>query len=550
MLATDELQQKNASELIDIISSLRAEVTNSQEIIAEKDSLISAKESTISQNKKTISYLVEQLKLGRHQRFGKSSERDEDHPQKSLFDEAGINETPDAINEDDRNENDAETQVSSHARKKRARQPLPGGLKRIEVIHDLSDAEKQCPCGCEMSLIGDERSEQLEIIPAKVYVVVHVKMKYACKGCNETIKQTPPPALPIPKSIAAPGLLANVLVSKFEDHLPLYRQESILERIGVDIPRASLSNWVIKCANLLKPLVNLIQSNILDYDVAFADETTVQVLREVERPPDKKSYMWLFTGGRPGEEGSVYRYAPSRAHQVPLEFFGDYRGYLHCDGFKAYDTLAAKSDITLVGCLYHARRKFMDAEKVSKKSGLAKNAVNIIKQLARIEAQIKDCQPEKIQQVRRERSLPIMNKFKLWLDKQINYVPKESLIGNAIAYTLSQWPKLMVFLDDGRLEISNNRSERSIKPFVIGRKNWLFANSVSGVEAACVIFSLIETCKIHKIQAYDYLHYVLTHIPKANILEDFEALMPQSCKDELVEFSAEKHRLYQEAISV
>ena len=547
MLNADELQQKSAAELVNIISSLQAEVTNHQETIVQKDSVISTKESIISQNNKTIAYLVEQLKLGRHQRFCKSSERDEEHPQQSLFDEAGIGEVAEAIQENDSEE--VETEVKGHTRKKRGRQPLPKDLPRVEVTHDLSDDEKQCSCGCEMTLIGDERSEQLEIIPAKVYIVVHVKKKYACKGCNDTIKQTPPPALPIPKSIAAPGLLANVLVSKFEDHLPLYRQESILERIGVDIPRASLCNWVIKCADLLKPLINLIQSNILDYDVAYADETTVQVLREVERPPDSKSYMWLFTGGKPGEEGCVYRYSVSRAHQVPHLFFGDYKGYLHCDGFKAYDTLAAKPDnaITLVGCLYHARRKFMDAQKVSKKSGLAKKAVDIIKQLARIEKEIKHYPPEKIKQVRDERSLPIMIKFKAWLDKQINYVPKESLIGKAITYTLSQWPKLMVFLDDGRLEISNNRSELGIKPFVIGRKNWLFANSITGVEAACVIYSLIETCKKHKVQAYDYLHYVLTYIPKAKTLEDFEELMPYNCKDKIPAFNAEKLRLYQAA---
>lgn len=516
MLDINVLQQKTSSELLDIIKL-------QQDKLAAQQAKIHSQETLITQ-------LSDALTLSRHRQFGKRSEREVVDGQFSIFNEAEaeIAKTKSA------EEVESDTiDVPAHKRKKHNRK-LPSNIPRTEIVYDLDDNDKHCQCGNTLSCIGDERSEQIDIIPAKVNVIVHVRKKYACQDCKQTIKQAAMPKQPIPKSIATPGTLAHILVSKFQDALPLYRQEAIYQRCGIEIPRSTLSNWVIRCGDLLKPLVNLLQSNILDYDIAFADETRVQVLREPGREAEKQSYMWMFAGGSPDKFSYVYRYNASRAHDIPLAFLQDFDGYLHADGFSAYDTVAHKSKIKLVGCWYHVRRKFVEAAKVSKQDGLAKHAIKIIKQLSDIERDIKNSKAssEKAKAIRQLRAKPIIEKFRLWLEQKINTVPPSFPIGKAIAYTLKQWSKLITYLEDGRLHISNNLSERAIKPFVIGRKNWLFNTSVDGADASAIIYSLIETCKAHDIQPYDYLRYVLAKIPHATTCDEFEALLPFHCKDQ------------------
>ena len=475
----------------------------------------------------TIACLTEQLKLYQHRQFAKKSEKySDDDPQQILFDEAQLLENKKEIEQVEN-----EITIASHKRKP-GRKPLPKDLPREQQVHDLSEADKLCPCGCQLTHIGDERSEQLNIIPAKVYIIEHIYRKYACKTCEQTIKQAKAPTQPIPKSIAAPGLFAHVLVSKYVDHLPLYRQEHILQRTGVDIARATLSNWVIKCGELLKPLYKLLQYQIQNYDVAYADETRVQVLKEPDRPAEANSYMWLVGGGPPKQFAWIYHYAASRGNQVLHDLLEDFNGHLHVDGYRAYDTFAQQRDINLVGCWWHMRRYFVEADKVSQNTGLATVAIKYCKKLAKIEKSIKQnkLSPEKIKLAREHQTLPIINEFKVWLDKYYPSVPPQSLIGKAIAYALGQWPKLLNHLKDGRLEISNNRTERAIKPFVIGRKAWLFANSIAGAQASSIIYSLIETCKEHNIQPYDYLNKVLTEIPAVTTEEQLEMLLPYNIK--------------------
>lgn len=516
MQNADELQQKTPSELLEIIKFQQLEIVDHIKKITTQETL--------------ITQLNDALKLSRHRQFGKSSERDVQSGQLSIFNEAEADVSI-AKALEEANEQDT-ISVPAHQRKKRNRK-LPDALPRVEVVHDVDDADKQCECGCVMTCIGDERSEQLDIIPAKAQVIVHVRKKYACEGCKQNMKQATLPKQPIPKSMATPGTLAHVLVSKFQDALPLYRQETIFQRGGIDIPRSTLSSWVIRCGDLLQPLVNLIQSDILAYDIAFADETRVQVLREPGREAQRQSYMWMFAGGEPSKFGYVYRYDAHRAHDIPLAFLRDFKGYLHCDGFSGYDALSTKLDIKQAGCWYHVRRKFVEASNVSKKDGLAKQAVQFIKRLSDIERDIKQstASADKAKDIRALRALPIINTFKQWLDSKVNTVPSGFPIGKAIEYTLRQWPKLLTYLDDGRLHISNNLSERAIKPFVIGRKNWMFAASVDGADAAATIYSLIETCKAHDAQPYDYLRYVLERIPNATVCDDFEALLPYNCKE-------------------
>jgi transposase len=307
----------------------------------------------------------------------------------------------------------------------------------------------------------------------------------------------------------------------------------MLHALGIDIPRATLSHWVIKSSQLLQPLVNLQQDKILSYDVAYADESTVQVLKEANKEAQSKSYMWVFGGGPPEAFSICYQYHPSRAHAIATEFFEGYSGYLHSDGYQAYDSLAKlNTTVTLVGCWYHLRRKFSEAAKVSKKSGLSEWFLKQIQRLSKAEkfAVTSKLSYEQIVQLRQEKAKPIIDKIKLKLDEQLSKVPEQSLLGKAIAYGLNQWPKLLSYLKDGRLEISNNRMERAIKPFATGRKNWLFANSVAGAKAAAIIFSLVETCKFHEVDVYHWFRHALENLPNCETVEDFEALLPFNCK--------------------
>lgn len=409
-----------------------------------------------------------------------------------------------------------EIQVASFTRKKSTgRKALPSELPREFIVYDLAEEEKICPCGCELTYICDEKSEQLEIIPAKVHVIAHVRKKYACRNCEETIKTAQYPKQPIPRSIAAPGLLSHVLVSKFQDHLPLYRQEKIFRRMGIEIPRATFSLWVIRCAELLSPLAKRLHQTILNYDIAYSDETTLQVLKEPSKPVNSKKYMWLFAGGHPDKFAFYYHYHPDRSNYVAKEFFDDFKGYLHCDGFPGYDTLAAKNkQIILSGCLYHARRKFVEVAKLSKnQDSVSHTVIKYIAKIAKIEAEIKECDTQEKLKLRIENVKPILIELHEYLiTKQPHILPKSPL-GMAVNYTLNQWPKLLVHLNDGRLENNNNRAERAIKPFVIGRKGWLFSGSVAGAKAAAIIYSFVETCKWHGIEPYDWFRYVLKTMP-------------------------------------
>jgi transposase len=485
--------------------------------------LLSSKDIIIQQQSQQLNSLSELLRIYRYRQFGNKSEK-LSCEQLGLFSEADLPKNAEAIVQADK-----EIHVAAYDRKKKVgRKPLPADLPREKIIHDLPENEKMCACGHALSHIKDETSEQLEIIPAKVYVIQHVRKKYACKQCEETIKLSTMPAQPIPRSIASPGLLSHVLVSKYQDHLPLYRQEQMLRRIGIGIPRSTLCLWVIRCAELLKPMMKIIHKNIIDYDVAYSDETTVQVLKDPKKGVLGKKYMWLFAGGSPDKFAFYYRYHHSRSHDIPLNFFEGYKGYIHCDGYQGYDALAEKSaEIKLSGCLYHARRKFFEILKVTNaKEGVAYDVVQQIIKLAAIEESIKALTITEKFNTRIEKAKPSLEKLHDYLvDVHPRVVPKSPL-GQAVSYTLNQWPKLLTYLQDGRLENNNNLSERAIKPFAVGRKNWLFSDSVSGAEAGAIIYSLIETCKHHDIEAYDWLRYVLKQVPLCSSTDEIEMLLP------------------------
>jgi transposase len=274
--------------------------------------------------------------------------------------------------------------------------------------------------------------------------------------------------------------------------------------------------------------MKLLHDIILDYDVAYADETTTQVIKEPNKGIHSKKYMWLFAGGPPEQFVFYYHYHHSRSHEIPLKFLDEFKGYLHCDGFPGYDSLAqVNPSIHQVGCLYHARRKFAEVIKITKaKDGVAMTVVNFIARIAKVEEDIKLLSPKEKYHLRLEKAKPLLNELHTYLTHHQPQIPPKSLLGKAVSYTLNQWPKLLTYLQDGRLENNNNRSERAIKPFVIGRKAWLFSNSVEGAHAGATIFSLVETCKHHGVEPYDYFRYVLNALPACQTIADYEALLP------------------------
>lgn len=419
--------------------------------------------------------------------------------------------------------------VAAHHRKKSKRKKLPTFLPRIDIIHDLCDEQKICSCGFALTHIGEVISEQLDIIPQVVQVLCHRRIKYACKSCDKTIKTSPMPPQPIPKSMASPGLLAHVAVSKYCDHLPLYRQEHIFNRNGIELGRGTLSQWMIRSGELIQPIINLMRDKLLEYDVAYADETTLQVLKEKDRKAESKSYMWAFGGGSVEEFSWIFHYEPSRSSEVPLTFWDGFKGYLHVDGYAGYCKLEALQKIVLVNCMAHARRNFAEIAKLSKKKhGVSHEVLVRIATLYKIEKTLKEKEAsiEEIAITRHEKSKPLLDALKNYLEeKQPGILPKSQL-GKAISYVLNHWVGLTRYVEDGRLEIDNNRTERVIKPFVTGRKNWLFSDSVKGADASANIFSLIETCKFHGVNPYYYLKHVFGKINKCETVEDLEKLLP------------------------
>lgn len=495
-------------------------------LLEEKELLLAEKDNQISQKDHKIDDLEWRLNKLLHETYGKRSEKQDLSHQGRLFDEAG-KEVEETAPEDEV----SEAFITAHKRIFKGRPALSKNLPRLTKTYDLSDEEKICSCGCELVKIGEKTKEQLEFIPAQVRVIKHLRYQYACRECEETMRLADMPKQPIPKSIASPGLLAHVLVSKFQDHLPFYRQEQMLARSGIYLNRRSFCTWAQQCAELLKPLVQSMKLLMNAHDIGYSDETRLQVLKEPERKADSHSYMWLFIGGGESERSFVYQYAPSRSHQIPKDFWSEFSGFLHTDGYSAYQTLFNNDQIPINGlhCWAHTRRKFLEAAKQSKKATLANWMIKEIAKLYHLEKTFKKqgYSPQHIFEQRQKKSKPILEKIKQWLDVNQPKVPPQHPIGKAMSYTLKFWGNLVRYIDDGRFEVDNNRTERGIKPFVIGRKNWLFHDSTSGAEAGAIIYSLIETCKEHKINPYFYLRYVLQVIPNSDKSEKtYRSLLP------------------------
>jgi transposase len=415
------------------------------------------------------------------------------------------------------------------------RKPLPEDLPREEVIHDLSEAERTCACGYALHPIGSETSEQLEVIPAKIKVLRHVRIKYGCKACEETVTLAKMPAQPLPKSMAAPGLLSHIVVSKYDDHLPLYRQAEIWQRSGITLDRATLGRWMRQCGTLLQPLVDLMRKDIVSGDYIQADETGVQVMKEPGRKNTTKSYMWAYKTGGPGPFKIVYVYSPHRYAAVAQEFLGTFKGYLQTDRYSGYKTVCSNSKGTIhsVACLAHARRKFVDVAKGMQKPGVSTQVLELMGQLYKIEQQgrEKGLDPGALKKLRQKEAKPILDTLKDFLLQKRPHIPPKSLLGEAVRYTLTHFKELCAYLEDGRLAIDNNDVERCIRPFAVGRKNWLFSGSVQGAQASAALYSLLETAKSYGHNPFLYFKDVLKNIAgKDKGDPDLKKLLPYNWK--------------------
>ena len=513
-----------------------------------------ALKSIIGVQKLEIERLQEQLRLARHKRFGASSEKTP-ADQLGLFNEAEVTSTA----PDDRGD-DTEITVPEHKRAKGGRKLLPDHLPRVRVEHDIPDADKLCPCGSGKlrPRIGEVITEQADIVPAQVQVIQHVRFKYgACSCCDgvfqkfaaetgngaDTAPDTQPapepraiivaplPAQPIPKSIASPGTCAFITTAKYVDGLPLYRQVKILARYGFDISRGTLAFWMIRLGDLIIPLMNLMDEIQAGYDILQIDETTVQVLKEDGRAAQTKSRMWVRRGGPPGQDIILFHYDPTRSGKVAWRLTEDFKGYLQSDGYIGYDAVGKRKDIVHIGCLAHARRKFDEAVKAQSKTGrggLAKQGLALINKIYRIEKLAREAglNAEARQKLRDKKARPAWKELREWLDKVRTHAPPSTAVGAALRYLDEQWSHLIVVLEDDSLEVDNNLGENAIRPFCLGRKNWLFSDTPAGAEASARLYSLVETAKANGLEPYAYLRRVFTDLPQAKTIEDIEALLP------------------------
>jgi len=480
----------------------------------------------LQQKSREIDSLQHQLQQLLRRLFGRSAEKID--PKQMLLFETLLNQlappTPVA-------ESPPEPAPASRpATNGHGRRRLPSDLPRKKLIHDLPEDQKPCPCCGKMRhVIGQEVSEQLDYVPAKLTVIEHVRLKYACRACEENAAESGPqivtaekPLSPIEKGLAAPGLLSYVMVSKYSDHLPLHRLEHILARHGIQIARSTMCDWAAQCAALLRPLYGRMMGEVLQSKVIHTDDTPVAVQdRELDRT--RTGRFWVYLGDK-SHPYTVFAYTPSRSRDGPQQFLKGWSGHLQADAFGGYDGIyagEAGGHVTEVACWAHARRKFYDTR--TSDAAASTQALAYIRLLYDLEDEAKGASASERRRLRQEKSVPRLEQFKAWLESQQaargGAVLPKSPMGQAITYALNQWDALCVYTTDGDLAIDNNASENALRRVAIGRKNWTFLGSDNGGSTAAVLFSLMATCQRHRIDPFAYLRDVLTRFAPTPINE-------------------------------
>jgi transposase len=532
-------------------AALQDEVERLRTRLAEVERQCGAQAQLIGERDRRIEQLLDLIAILKRKRFGQSADRlNLNRAQLNLFDEAELEALLAELEETLERERaalasetpDATPSVPVPPQAKPKRRALPAHLPRVERILDLPEAERAA-LGEGWTLIGYEASEQLGVIPRQFYVIVTKRAKYAPLGDGVPGAERGPIVAPrapqwLPKAIAHSSLIAEVVAAKFIDALPLYRQEARFTAEGLDIPRQTLAAWLIATAEKLSPVMAGIKRELYGGPVLRIDETRLQVLREPGRENTAQSFMWVYCGGPPTRPVVWFQYSERRAGEVPLQFLfppgsapdpavANGRWVLHTDGYSAYDALAAEPCVLAhAGCWAHVRRKFVEAGEGRKHTAAAHQAVALIAKLYEVERTLRDRSPEERRAARQLHSRPIVDAMKKWLDEKAARVLPKSALGQAIGYALNQWERLLVFLDRGEVEIDNNLTENAIRPFVLGRKNFLFAGSPRGAHASATLYSLIETAKANGHEPRAYLHYLFERLPLATTGAEIDALLP------------------------
>lgn len=490
-------------------SALPADVATCHALIAQLEQTVAAQQRKLTQLEHSLAQLL-------RRQYGPRSEAF-DPRQQSLFEAGALLETPAPA------PLVVETRVKGHVRRGGGRQELPPDLPRERIEHDLSEDQKPCPgCGELRQRIGCETSEQLEFVPASLKVLEHVRHKYACKACQEHVAIADAPSRPIEKGLPGPGLLAGVAVSKYSDHLPLYRLEDIFSRHGVELSRSTLSRWAARTADLLEPLYRRMIDRVRTSAVIHTDDTPVSVL-DRSLPRTRTGRFWVYIGDDE-HPYSVYDYTTSRRRDGPAGFLKDFCGHLQADAFAGYDGIYAAGSVRQVLCWAHARRKFFEAKEAHPTDACA--AMAFIARLYDVEREAKALAPDDIRTnvparerwfaqrlaLRQERALPLLAEFRAWLEGARERVLPKSPLGQAVGYVLPRWEGLARYCEDGRLAIDNNLSERTLRACAIGRKNWLFLGSDRGGKTAAILFSAMASCKANQVEPFAYVRDVLSRL--------------------------------------
>lgn len=503
-----------------------------EQLVLQNDKIL-IQEQQIAELNAKLKWYEEQFRLSRQKQFGASSEKTSPE-QINLFNEAEDIADPKL--------EEASLETITYQRKKKQAGQREDKLKDlpVEVIeYRLEKHEQICPC-CQGILheMSTQVRQEIKVIPAQIISVKHVQYIYACRQCEKENITTPiikaeMPRPILPGSLASPSILAYIMDQKYTNSLPLYRQEQQFSRLGIELSRQTMANWLLAAADpWLKIIYDRLHEQLLEKDILHADETTLQVLKEPGRSAESKSYMWLYRTGRDGPPIVLYDYQTTRASKHPDSFLSGFKGYLQTDGYSGYGKLAS---VTLLGCWAHARRKFTEALKAlpadqKDKPVAASIGLGYCNKLFAVERQLKDMSAKERYEKRLELSKPLLSEFHIWLKRQRQQTLPKSTFGQAITYCLNQWDALNTFLLDGRLEIDNNRAERSIKPFVIGRKNFLFSNTPRGARGSAIIYSIIETAKENNLKPYNYLMHLFEQLPNIDTGDQaaIDSLMPWS----------------------
>jgi transposase len=473
------------------------------EVVASMSETIREQERKLQQQEHRLAQLLRQLYGPRRERF--------DPDQLTIFDAGELA----AIVQEATEGVDAKEESSPSRRRRRGhgRRPLPTGLERETILYELSEGQRRCPgCGEVRGEFGRERSEQLEYIPPKYKVLVHERVKYACRHCQEHVAVAAKPPQPVEKGLPGPGLLAHTVLSKYGDHAPLYRQEDVHARHGIILRRSTLCDWIAAAADLVEPLYRRMCQLVLESRIIWTDDTPVKLLDPVLGRA-RTARFWTYLGDR-CHPYTVYDFTDSRARDGPRSFLKDFSGYLQADAYGGYDGIYASGRVVEVACWAHARRKWHEARTTD--PARAHHALALIQRLFEIEDECRETQPDVRCTIRQGRALPLLAEFRAWLDSNCADCLPKSPIGQAAAYALNQWSALVRYCEDGELTLDNNASERAVKIPALGRKNWIFVATPTGGIRAAILFSLVASCKANQVEPWAYLRDVFSRVPSLN----------------------------------